>query len=228
MAHTHIPIITPHTQYLTLKYFTLYHPPPIHVFPYWNLKEKCFFWSCFLVFNHPAAGQELCYMSHTHGSVAIAPADERLCSETIRMLLFFSSVSCGGCRVPLWKQPKQSLLRHHWDVPLEENTIVLSFAGSFILLSLPWEWAQPTAFVQPARSWKLREAVIVARNRPDWQPSTSLLKSPECSSSTECSAALLSTSDSTSQGRKSLLPCFQHSFWLFSRDFFTAGCLINN
>lgn len=100
---------------------------------------------------------------------------------------------------------------------LEENTIFLLFAGSFIPPFPPLRTSPAHSFcVQTARSWKLNEAVIVVKNGTDWQPFTSLLMSPEWSSLAESCAAFLSTSDSTSQGRKSLLPCFQHAFWLFS------------
>lgn len=55
--------------------------------------------------------------------------------------------------------------RHHWGVLLEENTIFLLFAGSFIPLSLPWELSPAHGFCVPtARSWKLNEAVVVVRN----------------------------------------------------------------
>lgn len=137
--------------------------------------------------------------------------------NTIRMLWFLSSVvpvsvSCGGCSVPLGKQPKQSLQTPLGCSSGEEHDILV-VCRQFHPPFPPLRTSPAHSFcVQTARSWKLNEAVIVVKNRTDWQPFTSQLMSPEWSS---C-AAFLSTSDSTSQGRKSLLPCFQHAFWLFS------------
>lgn len=128
----------------------------------------------------------------------------------------FSQLWSVFCSVPLWKQPKQSLQTPLGCSSRGEHDILV-VCRQFHPPFSPLRTSPAHSFcVQTARSWKLNEAVIVVKNRTDWQPFTSPLMSPEWSSFTESCTAFLSTSDSTSQGRKSLLPCFQHAFWLFS------------
>lgn len=112
-----------------------------------EFKNQMIFLSRYLVFSRSAAGQELCY----HGASRWETAHSRRLRNNKHALVSQFHSAVDGVLFPSGSKPRRACSdttgMFFWErtllIFLYNPTIFLLFAGGFVALSLPWEWAQP-------------------------------------------------------------------------------------